>query len=63
MSDRKAFVKSCRKTRRYLKYRIRLIGESDIPMNEKLSYKCELLSCLIAEFGGGLAYKTRVPRS
>lgn len=60
MRDRRAFIKSCRKTRRYLKYRIRLIGESDIPLREKLTYKCELLSCLIAEFGGGLGYKTKV---
>lgn len=58
--DRKAFVKTCRKKRRYLKNEIRRIGESDLMKRDTLTYKCELLSCLIAEFGGGLGYATKV---
>lgn len=58
--DRKAFVKTCRKKRRYLKSEIRRIGESDLEKRDTLTYKCELLSCLIAEFGGGLGYASKV---
>lgn len=59
IDNRKYFIKSCRKKRRSIKARIRKIGESDIPMRETLTYRSELLSCMIAEFGGGLAYTNK----